>query len=347
MNPLMLLTLAMTLLSGTLITLSSTNWFMAWMGLEINTMAIIPIMARKHHPRAIEAATKYFLVQAPAAATILFCATFNAWMTGQWGIDQMTPNLFNTLILISLTFKMGLAPVHSWLPDVLQGLDIKTALVLSTWQKIAPLSIIIQLYSTQSLTLILMGILSILIGGWGGLNQTQSRKILAYSSISHMGWMLMITQFSPKLAILTFIIYVIMTSSMFMVLLQNNALTINKLPMLSTHAPIISMSTPLLLLSLGGLPPLTGFMPKWLIIQELSRLGLFTLATTAALGSLLSLFFYLRLSYISSMTLFPSNNIMSTSWRSNTNMYPLLTKFSIIMSLMLLPLTPLIASFII
>nr|YP_008993091.1 NADH dehydrogenase subunit 2 [Cynoglossus puncticeps]AFB71274.1 NADH dehydrogenase subunit 2 [Cynoglossus puncticeps]WOV66944.1 NADH dehydrogenase subunit 2 [Cynoglossus puncticeps] len=345
MNPLTLCVLAMALLSGTLITLSSSNWLMAWMGLEINTMAIIPIIARKHHPRATEAAAKYFLIQAPAAATILFCAIVNAWMTGQWEISQMSPNLISTLILISLAFKMGMAPLHSWLPEVLQGLDIKTALVLSTWQKIAPFSIMIQLYSTQSLTLIIIGILSILIGGWGGLNQTQTRKILAYSSITHMGWMMMILQFAPNLTILTFLVYIVMTSSMFMVLFQNDALSVNKLPILSTHTPIISAFVPLILLSLGGLPPLTGFMPKWLIIQELSQLGLFGLATITALSGLFSLYFYLRLSYVSSMTISPSNNLISTSWRMPANYISLLTKTSIISSMVLLPITPLIASF--
>nr|ARK36811.1 NADH dehydrogenase subunit 2 [Cynoglossus joyneri] len=345
MNPLTLSVFAMALLSGTFITLSSTNWLMAWIGLEINTMAIMPIIARKHQPRATEAATKYFLIQAPAAATILFCAIANAWFTGQWEINQMTTDLPTTLILISLALKMGMAPIHSWLPEVLQGLDIKTALVLSTWQKIAPLSIMIQLYSTHSLALILMGILSILIGGWGGLNQTQTRKILAYSSITHMGWMLMILQFCPNLTIFTLIIYILMTFSMFIILDQNNALSINKLPLLSTHTPIISSLTPLLLLSLGGLPPLTGFMPKWLIIQELSHLGLFGLATAAALGGLFSLYFYLRLSYVSSMTMSPINNLVAVSWRLPHNPMPMALKLSIILSMMLLPLTPLAASF--
>nr|YP_008080616.1 NADH dehydrogenase subunit 2 [Paraplagusia japonica]AFC88404.1 NADH dehydrogenase subunit 2 [Paraplagusia japonica] len=345
MNPLTLSVLIMALLSGTLITLSSTNWLMAWMGLEINTMAIIPIIARNHHPRATEAATKYFLIQAPAAATILFGAIMNIWSSGQWEISQAPTNLPVTLIIVSLALKMGMAPVHSWLPEVLQGLDIKTALALSTWQKIAPLSIIIQLDCAHSLTLILLSILSILVGGWGGLNQTQTRKILAYSSITHMGWMMMILQFSKELTILTFLIYVLMTFSMFIILLQNNATSMNKLPTLSTHSPIISASIPLLLLSLGGLPPLTGFMPKWLIIQELSRLGLFGLATVAALGGLLSLYFYLRLSYVSSMTISPSNNLVTTSWRLPTNPMPSMLKPSIILSMMLLPATPLMASF--
>nr|YP_009001934.1 NADH dehydrogenase subunit 2 [Cynoglossus itinus]AFC88391.1 NADH dehydrogenase subunit 2 [Cynoglossus itinus] len=344
MNPLMMTVLALSLFSGTMITLSSTSWLMAWMGLEINTMAIIPIIARKHHPRATEAATKYFLIQAPAAATILFCAIANAWITGQWEINQMSMNLPTALILISLAMKMGMAPVHSWLPDVLQGLDLMTALALSTWQKLAPLSILVQLHSTHSSLLVIMGMLSILMGGWGGLNQTQTRKILAYSSITHMGWMLLILQFMPNLTLLAFVIYVLMTSSLFMILNQNNALSINKLPILSTYSPILCTLMPLILLSLGGLPPFTGFIPKWLIIKELSHLGLTGLAVTSAIGGLLSLYFYLRLSYVSSMTMSPGSTLTPASWRPTVNSTPTMLKITIILSIMMLPLTPLITA---
>nr|ANX10113.1 NADH dehydrogenase subunit 2 [Cynoglossus joyneri] len=343
MNPFTLLIFALALFTGTLITFISSNWLVAWMGLEINTMAIIPIMARNHHPRATEAATKYFLIQAPAAATILFVATANAWFTGQWEISQISEQIPATMILLALALKMGLAPTHTWLPEVLQGLDIKTGLLLSTWQKLAPFSIVLQLHHANTPMLIILGTLSILMGGWAGLNQTQTRKILAYSSITHLGWMMIILRFYPHLTILTLIIYLIMTFSIFMVLHQNNALTINKMSMLSTKLPTISSLTPLLLLSLGGLPPLTGFMPKWLILQELSKQGLFALATIIALSALLSLYFYLRLSYAASITMSPNNHLTTTTWRLTKNLMSLPLAASIMLSTTLLPLTPSIA----
>nr|YP_008993026.1 NADH dehydrogenase subunit 2 [Cynoglossus sinicus]AFB71209.1 NADH dehydrogenase subunit 2 [Cynoglossus sinicus] len=340
MNPLTLTIFIMALITGTLITFTSSNWLVVWMGLEINTMAIIPIMARKHHPRATEAATKYFLIQAPAAATILFVATTNAWLMGQWEINQISHHIPATMILLALAMKVGLAPTHTWLPEVTQGLDIKTALLLSTWQKLAPFSIIFQMHYMNTPLLIILGILSILMGGWGGLDQTQTRKILAYSSITHMGWMVIILQFLPELMMLTFSLYLIMTFSIFMILTQNNSHTINKLPMISTKLPVLSSLAPLTLLSLGGLPPLTGFMPKWLIIQELTKQGLFTLATIATLGSLLSLYFYLRLSYAASITMTPSNHLVTATWRLNKTLPSLLMTTSIMMSISLLPLTP-------
>nr|YP_011031797.1 NADH dehydrogenase subunit 2 [Melanotaenia fasinensis]WRB05445.1 NADH dehydrogenase subunit 2 [Melanotaenia fasinensis] len=110
MNPYILMTLAFGLGLGTLITLSSSHWLLAWMGLEMNTLAIIPLLAQHHHPRATEATTKYFLTQATAAAMLLFASTTNAWLSGQWEIQQMTHPLPTTIITLALALKIGLAP---------------------------------------------------------------------------------------------------------------------------------------------------------------------------------------------------------------------------------------------
>jgi len=83
MNPYILATLIFGLGLGTIITFASSHWLLAWIGLEINTLAIIPLIAQNHHPRAVEATTKYFLAQATAAAMLLFASTTNAWLTGQ------------------------------------------------------------------------------------------------------------------------------------------------------------------------------------------------------------------------------------------------------------------------
>lgn len=91
------------------------------------------------------------------------------------------------MVYIALGLKIGLAPLHIWLPEVLQGLDLTTGLIISTWQKLAPFAILAQLSAHASPILIAIGLLSTLVGGWGGLNQTQLRKILAYSSIAHLG----------------------------------------------------------------------------------------------------------------------------------------------------------------
>nr|YP_636097.1 NADH dehydrogenase subunit 2 [Scomberomorus cavalla]ABF74853.1 NADH dehydrogenase subunit 2 [Scomberomorus cavalla] len=340
MNPYILATLLFGLGLGTTITFASSHWLLAWMGLEMNTLAIIPLMAQNHHPRAVEATTKYFLTQATAAAMLLFASTTNAWLTGQWSIEQMTHPLPTTMIILALALKIGLAPLHSWLPEVLQGLDLTTGLILSTWQKLAPFALILQMHSTNPTMLVVLGLTSTLVGGWGGLNQTQLRKMLAYSSIAHLGWMILILQFSPSLTLLTLLTYIIMTCSAFLVFKLNKATNINMLATSWAKTPALTALAPLILLSLGGLPPLTGFMPKWLILQELSKQDLAPVATLAALSALLSLYFYLRLTYAMTLTMSPNNLSGTTPWRLNSNQLSLPLSLTLTATLILLPLTP-------
>nr|YP_008854392.1 NADH dehydrogenase subunit 2 [Thymallus grubii]AHA12468.1 NADH dehydrogenase subunit 2 [Thymallus grubii] len=345
MNPYVLTILISSLGLGTTLTFASSHWLLAWMGLEINTLAIIPIMARQHHPRAVEATTKYFLTQATAAAMILFASTTNAWLVGEWDIQQLSHPLAATTAMMALALKLGLAPVHFWLPEVLQGLELTTGLILSTWQKLAPFALMIQVAPAIDPTLLItLGLLSTLVGGWGGLNQTQLRKILAYSSIAHLGWMILILQFAPSLTLLSLMLYIVMTSSAFLTLKTNQSLTINALATSWTKAPTLAALTVLVLLSLGGLPPLSGFMPKWLILQELTKQGLPLTATLAAMTALLSLYFYLRLCYAMTLTIYPNTLVATAPWRLSFNHNTLPLSVMTIMALMLLPLTPAVSA---
>nr|YP_010175525.1 NADH dehydrogenase subunit 2 [Dasyatis pastinaca]QSL98669.1 NADH dehydrogenase subunit 2 [Dasyatis pastinaca] len=345
MNPLILSITILSLILGTTMTFIASHWLLIWVGLEINTMAIIPLMIYQHHPRATEATTKYFLTQATASTLLLFAGTMNAWLTGQWNITEIINPASATLLSIALALKIGLAPLHFWLPEVLQGLNLITGLMLSTWQKLAPFAILLQLYPLLNPTLLMtMGVLSIIIGGWGGLNQTQLRKILAYSSIAHIGWMVIILHYSPNLTLLNLIIYITMTSSLFLMFNMNNTMKINSIAISSAKSPLLTIMMMLTLLSLGGLPPLTGFMPKWLIIQEMTKQNLFIPVTIMALTALLSLFFYLRLCYSITLTLSPNPITSSSSWRTKTLQPNLLLTSTTSLSLLLLPLTPMILS---
>nr|BBU26125.1 NADH dehydrogenase subunit 2 [Neoclinus bryope] len=341
MNPFILTTLLLGMALGTTIAFASSHWLLAWMGLEMNTLAIIPLMAQHHHPRAVEATTKYFLTQAAAAAMLLFASMTNAWLSGQWDISQMTHPLPATMIALALALKIGLAPLHAWLPEVLQGLDLTTGLILSTWQKLAPFALLLQIQPSPSTLLIILGMTSTLVGGWGGLNQTQLRKILAYSSIAHLGWMILILQFAPSLTLLALLTYFIMTSSTFLVFKYNSAATIPALTTSWAKSPVLTALAPLVLLSLGGLPPLTGFGPKWLILHELTKQDLPLTATFAALTALLSLYFYLRLCYAMTLTLSPNTLSGITPWRLPSKQLTFPLALSTVAATSLLPLAPL------
>nr|SBW75575.1 NADH dehydrogenase subunit 2 [Chelonoidis carbonarius] len=340
MNPYASTIIITSLIMGPLLTISSNHWILAWTGLEISTLAIIPLIAKQHHPRAIEAATKYFLTQAIASSLILFSSIINAWALGQWDITQMSNKISCTILTTALAIKLGMAPFHFWLPEVLQGTTMTTALILTTWQKLAPLSLLVMTAQSMNTTLMTMlGLTSAAIGGWNGLNQTQLRKIMAFSSIAHLGWMITILTLSPKLTLLTFYMYITMTSTMFLMikLLETNKISVMMTSW--TKLPTLNTMMMLTLMSLAGLPPLTGFTPKWLIIQELTKQHMLTIATMMALLSLLSLFFYLRISYYTIITLPPNSTSYLQQWRHKTNQKHYLALMTTL-STSLLPITP-------
>nr|QHR76853.1 NADH dehydrogenase subunit 2 [Melozone kieneri] len=334
------------LLLGTTITISSNHWIMAWMGLEINTLAILPLISKSHHPRAIEAATKYFLTQAAASALVLFSSMTNAWYTGQWDITQLTHPTSCLILTSAVAMKLGLVPFHFWFPEVLQGSPLTTGLLLSTLMKLPPITLLYMTSPSLNPTLLTtLAILSAALGGWMGLNQTQVRKILAFSSISHLGWMAIVIIYNPKLTLLNFYLYTMMTAAVFLTL---NTIKVSKLStLMTTWTKIPSLNTMLLLtlLSLAGLPPLTGFLPKWLIIQELTKQDMAPAATLISLLSLLSLFFYLRLAYCTAITLPPHTTNHMKQWRTNkpTN---ITIAMLITMSIALLPISPMILTII-
>nr|QIG55529.1 NADH dehydrogenase subunit 2 [Zoothera dauma]QIG55530.1 NADH dehydrogenase subunit 2 [Zoothera dauma] len=342
MNPQAKLVCTISLLMGSTITLSSNHWVMAWTGLEINTLAILPMIAKSHHPRSIEAATKYFLIQAAASTLILFSSMTNAWYTGQWDITQLTCPTSCLILTTAIAMKLGLVPFHFWFPEVLQGCSLTTGLLLSTMLKLPPMTLFFMTAQSLSPTpLVIMAILSAALGGWMGLNQTQTRKILAFSSISHLGWMTIILMYSPKLALLNFYLYAVMTSAVFLTLNSMKTLNLATLMTTWTKTPALSAALMLTLLSLAGLPPLTGFLPKWLIIQELTKQSMTPAATIMALLSLLSLFFYLRLAYCATITLPPHATNHMKQWHINEPINPLVAILTTT-SLILLPISPMV-----
>nr|ATU75430.1 NADH dehydrogenase subunit 2 [Lonchura nevermanni]ATU86512.1 NADH dehydrogenase subunit 2 [Lonchura flaviprymna]ATU87409.1 NADH dehydrogenase subunit 2 [Lonchura nevermanni]ATU87435.1 NADH dehydrogenase subunit 2 [Lonchura nevermanni] len=342
MNPQAKLVFITSLLLGSTITISSNHWIMAWTGLEINTLAILPLISKSHHPRAIEAATKYFLTQAAASALVLFSSMINAWHTGQWDITQLTHPVSCLILTSAIAMKLGLVPFHFWFPEVLQGSPLTTGLILSTAMKLPPLTLLFMTSPSLNPTLLVtLAILSAALGGWMGLNQTQTRKILAFSSIAHLGWMAIIITYNPKLTLLNFYLYALMTATVFMTLNSMKVLKLSTLMTAWTKAPSLSAILLLTLLSLAGLPPMTGFLPKWLIIQELTKQDMAPTATIISLLSLLGLFFYLRLAYCATITLPPHTTNHMKQWHTNKPTNPLIAILASL-SITLLPIAPMI-----
>nr|BCO16478.1 NADH dehydrogenase subunit 2 [Ptenopus garrulus] len=341
MNPTTWLFIITTLTTSTVLTITSNHWLLAWVGLELNTLSILPIIMKSGHPRATEAATKYFLTQTTAAALILLSSAINTWQTGQWTITHTLSPSASTILTVAIMMKLALAPTHFWYPEVLQGVTLPITMLLTTWQKLAPLGL---LYLTQNhlpqQILLTTGLLSIIVGGMMGLNQTQTRKIIAYSSIAHMGWLMTTLTLTPELTTLTFITYITLTLSLLTSLATTTTKTISDLGTASLSSPLLLTTTLLTLVSLGGLPPLTGFLPKWLILTHLTNTGLLTIATMMAIMSLPSLYFYTRAAYFTVITTAPTCQNTEYKWRFKTS-HPTTPQLTTLAT-MLLPTTPLL-----
>nr|YP_010722183.1 NADH dehydrogenase subunit 2 [Hebius metusium]WDV09939.1 NADH dehydrogenase subunit 2 [Hebius metusium] len=340
MNPMSWLVITTSIVLSTSMITSTTHWLMTWVCLEINTLSMTPAISKPNHPRATEAATKYYLTQTIASTTMLFAATMNALNSSNWEM-HLTTEPTTTIITLSLMMKMAAAPFHFWLPEVSQGTTTLTALTILTWQKIAPLTILLYINNKTNITLLLTSaILSIMIGGLGGLNQTQLRKLMAFSSIAHTGWILTTLTMAPNISLLTFMLYIMTTVPIFLTMNLSSLMTMKDIGTTWSNSPTIMLLLSMTILSMGGLPPMTGFMPKWLILNKMMHLNMTVEALIMATTSLLSLYIYMRLMYMSSMTLPPHTSLTPMKWRTPHKKHQMMTSTMAMMMALLLPLSP-------
>nr|YP_009487758.1 NADH dehydrogenase subunit 2 [Anopheles parvus]AWB98615.1 NADH dehydrogenase subunit 2 [Anopheles parvus] len=312
-----------TLMLGTLITISSNSWLGAWMGLEINLLSFIPLMTdNKKNLLTSESSLKYFLTQAFASSVLLFAIIILMFNNNY--VSQVT-TLTEILIFSTLLLKSGAAPFHSWFPEVMEGLSWVNGLILMTWQKIAPLMLIS--YNLSYYYFLITIIMSMLIGSLGGLNQSSIRKLMAFSSINHLGWMLLAMMSNELLWTSYFILYCFLSVSIVIMFNNFKLYYFNQIFNISLMNPIIKFLIFMNLLSLGGLPPFLGFLPKWFVIQNLTANNQMFVLTISVCLTLITLFFYLRLSYSMFML-----NYQKTSWNLKDNFNLKISNFSLLMN---------------
>nr|YP_010508529.1 NADH dehydrogenase subunit 2 [Philophylla fossata]UXG57142.1 NADH dehydrogenase subunit 2 [Philophylla fossata] len=310
------------LILGTMITISSNSWLGAWMGLEINLLSFIPLMS-DNNLMSTEASLKYFLTQALASVVLLF-----AIIILYLNYFPMIQNNFyyNYLIIYStLLMKSGAAPFHFWFPIVMEGLSWMNGLILMTWQKIAPLMLIS--YIPQNNLMIFAIIASVITGSLGGLNQTSLRKLMAYSSINHLGWMLAAMQTNELMWMTYFYFYSFLSFSLMFMFNNFKIFHINQLFNMFLNSKIIKFTIFFNLLSLGGLPPFIGFLPKWLIMQLLIMNNQYILMLIMTMMALITLFFYLRLCFTAFMLNYYENN-----WNNNMHTNNFMNKCMLLFS---------------
>nr|YP_009244962.1 NADH dehydrogenase subunit 2 [Amynthas robustus]AMO27086.1 NADH dehydrogenase subunit 2 [Amynthas robustus] len=303
-SPATMLTMS-TMVTSTLMALSSTNWMFLWASMELNLLSFIPIMMSSKSNQETEGSIKYFLAQALGSALLLTSSIM------MWSPYSILPTMVTPILVVSVLLKLGSAPCHFWYPSVMSSISWISCTILSSWQKLAPLTILIFFSSNTSKSLImLMAGMNALIGGILGMNQSQLRSIMAYSSIGHLGWMMSFMLLDkPMMSMFYFTIYCSLIIPLFMLFNLMNLTTSKQLSKVTTISPATQLLIPILLISLAGLPPLTGFMPKMLAIMMLANYST-SMIIILIMGSLMNLFFYLNIII----------NMMTPNQNMNTNM---------------------------
>nr|YP_010464314.1 NADH dehydrogenase subunit 2 [Heterotarsus carinula]UUL71691.1 NADH dehydrogenase subunit 2 [Heterotarsus carinula] len=284
---------------GTLISISSYSWFSMWMGLEINLLSIIPLFSNSKNMFSSESSLKYFITQA-MASLILLMAVISMLLTSEF-INPLVNFYFSMMMNSALLTKLGAAPFHFWFPEVIEGLSWLNSLILLTWQKIAPMMLLMN-NKINSQFLISIIILSLIISTISGFNQISLRKILAFSSINHIAWMLSTLMISLSMWTIYFTIYTLINLNVVMMFKMSNSFFMNQINSMMNSNKLTKISFMINFLSLGGLPPFIGFLPKWLIINWMINSQMMTLTFFMIVTTLIMLFIYIRI-ILSSMAM--------------------------------------------
>nr|YP_009729993.1 NADH dehydrogenase subunit 2 [Argopistes tsekooni]QHX99898.1 NADH dehydrogenase subunit 2 [Argopistes tsekooni] len=304
------------LIMSTLISISAYSWFSMWIGLEINLLSIIPLLKSNKNIFPAEASLKYFITQTLASIIILFSIIESMYIS-----EYISSNHNYWLMMMmnsALLTKMGAAPFHSWFPEVVEGLNWMNNFILLTWQKLAPMVLImynLNMYFFLSIIIILSSVIS----GIMGINQISLRKILAYSSINHIAWMLASMMNLKMNWFIYFVIYSLINLNIIFMFYSLNIFFISQLLISLSQNKLIKMIFILNFFSLGGLPPFLGFLPKWITIQNLSFNNFYMLSFILIIFTLITLFFYIRLS-ITTLTFSMQETIIKTNKINNYTM---------------------------
>jgi len=235
-----------------------------------------------------EASIKYFLIQAFGSILLIISTTFTIIKAKEITIESL-----ESLIFFSLILKAGVPPLHFWFPEIINKLNWTQCFILFTWQKIAPLLLIISIRLNKTIS---AATLAVILGAVGGLNQTTIKSLMAYSSISHRGWILTSAILNASIWLNYFLIYRLLSYSIIFTLTKAPIKKINEMHQWKENF-INKAMLAFNILSLGGLPPFLGFMAKLSVITIMLASQFKYLLFIYVIASLLSLYFYFRLTY--------------------------------------------------
>ncbi len=319
-------------LLGQMVMISSGNLISIYLGLELMSLALYALIAlRRDNVVATEAAMKYFVLGALASGFLLYGMSMVYGATGHLDLAEVSKVIaagkaeklalvFGIVFLVSgLAFKLGAVPFHMWVPDVYQGSPTAVTLILGGAPKLAAFAITLRLLvdglhglaADWQPMLMILAVLSLAIGNLTAIAQTNFKRMLAYSTISHMGFVLLglmsgsvagkpeLSSAAYGASLFYMLTYVLTTLASFgiVLLLSRQGFEcehIDDLKGLNRRSPWHAAIVLLLMFSLAGIPPLVGFYAKLAVLQALISAGHVTLAVIAVMFSLIGAFYYLR-----------------------------------------------------
>ena len=290
---------------SSLLLVSSVNWLSIYLAIELQTLTLFILVAIKRESAySTEGGLKYFVLGAVSSGLLLFGCALLYGLSGQTSVQGLnsclTADVGKILITISLLFKLSVAPFHMWAPDVYDGSATIIAATLATISKIAVFSVLVQIGPVINVVLV-CAVFSIICGSIGALNQTKIKRLLAYSGIGHMGFVLFGVAIgsleSTQASLIYMIIYIIMTICSFSIILSLN-LTKNlivEVSGISRENSVLALTLALSFLSIAGIPPLAGFLSKWLILLAGISSGYYLICIIIVLSSVIAGVYYVRL----------------------------------------------------
>ena len=307
---------------GMLVMISSYDLIVFYIGLELQSLSLYVLAAfNTNQTKSSEAGLKYFILSALSSGLLLYGCSLIYGFSGSTNFYLISENILSSeygnvfgivFILVGLAFKIAVVPFHMWAPDVYEGSPTSVTLFFAVVPKIAALTVFIRflyvpfvnLIDQWQMIIIFLSLASMIFGAVSAIGQKNLKRLIAYSSIGHMGYALaglaVGTNSGIQSSIIYISIYVIMNLGIFCCLFMMKRKdkffdNLEDLSGLSKNHPIISLSLLILLFSLAGIPPMAGFFAKFYIFMSVIEQSMYFLAIVGLLSTVISAFYYLRI----------------------------------------------------
>jgi NADH-quinone oxidoreductase subunit N len=307
---------------GMMVMISSNDLIVFYMGLELQSLALYVLATyNRDQLKSSEAGLKYFVLSALSSGLLLYGCSLVYGFSGSTNFDVISNQLNSNeyvltfgivFILVGLAFKISAVPFHMWAPDVYEGSPTTVTLFFTIVPKIAALTVFIRFLYVPFLNLIdqwqmiivFLSIASMVFGAVAAIGQTNIKRLIAYSSIGHVGYTLAglatVSNEGIQSSIIYISIYVIMNLALFSCLLMLKRKDqyyedIEDLSGLSKNHPLLSICLLIILFSLAGIPPLAGFFAKFYVFKAVLEQSMYFLAIVGLLSTVVAAFYYLRI----------------------------------------------------